>query len=79
MQTKAINMNKKQNNAQESDFSKLATPAQRALANASIKNLRQLAKFSEAGIKEMHGIGPNALQQLRAALKAMGLSFTNKK
>ncbi len=58
---------------------KLAAPAQRALANAGIKSLEQLAKFGEAEIKEMHGIGPNALQQLRAALKAMGLSFTNKK
>ena len=57
---------------------KLASPAQRALANAGIKNLAQLARFSEAQIKEMHGIGPNALITLRAALKAKGLSFAKK-
>ena len=58
---------------------KLAAPAQRALANAGIKSLQQLAKFSEAEIKELHGIGPNAFLQLRAALKAKGLSFTKNK
>jgi DNA repair protein RadC len=54
---------------------KLAAPAQRALMNAGIQNLRQLAKFSEAEIKELHGIGPNALTQLKQALKVNGLSF----
>lgn len=53
----------------------LAAPAQHALANAGIRNLRQLAKFSEAQVKELHGIGPNALTQLRDALKVNGLSF----
>lgn len=53
----------------------LALPAQRALAGAGIQNLKQLTKFSEAEIKRLHGIGPNALKQLRAALKAKGLSF----
>ncbi len=60
----------------ESDLpAKLASPAQRALANAGIQNLAQLAKLSEAEIKDLHGIGPNALMALRAALKARGLSF----
>jgi len=70
----------KQNSQQNSDLPlKLAAPAQRALANAGIKNLNQLSKFSEAEIKELHGIGPNALVALRAALKAKGLSFAKKK
>jgi hypothetical protein len=60
----------------ESDLpAKLASPAQRALANAGIHNLTQLAKLSEAQVRELHGIGPNALITLRAALKAKGLSF----
>ena len=64
----------------ESDLpAKLASPAQRALANAGIHNLKQLSKLSEAQIKELHGIGPNALIALRAALKAKGLSFAKKK
>ncbi len=62
----------------ESDLPKLASPAQRALANAGIENLSQLAKLSEIGIKELHCIGPNALIALRAALKAKGLSFAKK-
>lgn len=62
----------------ESDLPKLASPAQRALANAGIENLSQLAKLSEVEIKELHGIGPNALIALRAALKAKGLSFAKK-
>jgi len=60
---------------QQSDLPKLSAPAQRALAGAGIQNLKQLTKFSEAEIKQLHGIGPNALKQLRSALKAKGLSF----
>ena len=66
---------KKQLNKTGSDLPKLAAPAQRALAGAGIQNLQQLTKFSEAEIKQLHGIGPNALKQLRSALKAKGLSF----
>jgi DNA repair protein RadC len=57
----------------------LAAPAQRALAGARIQNLNQLSKFSETEIKQMHGIGPNALKQLRNALNASGLSFASEK
>ena len=57
----------------------LAAPAQRTLAGAGIQNLNQLSKFSEREIKQMHGIGPNALKQLRGALDDMGLSFASEK
>jgi hypothetical protein len=53
----------------------LAQPAQRTLAGAGITNLEQLARYSEAEIKDLHGIGPNALVKLREALSARGLSF----
>ncbi len=53
----------------------LAAPAQRALAAAGIKRLEQLAKFSESEVGQLHGIGPNALNQLLQALRAKGLSF----
>jgi hypothetical protein len=59
----------------ELPMDKLAAPAQRALANAGIQNLKQLAKFSEIEVKGLHGIGPNALVQLKHALKVNGLSF----
>ena len=72
-------MNRKQNHQHQSDLPKLAAPAQRALATAGIHRLAQLIKFSEGEIKRLHGIGPNALNQLRSALRAKGLSFANEK
>jgi hypothetical protein len=57
---------------------KLGAPAERALAGAGIKNLKQLTKFSEAEIKQLHGVGPNAIGKLRQALADQGLSFKNK-
>jgi hypothetical protein len=61
---------------QENDFpAGLAQPALRALNGMGIQNLSQLSKFSESEIRELHGIGPNALNKLRDALEAMGLGF----
>jgi len=57
---------------------KLGAPAERALVGAGIKNLKQLTKFSEAEIKQLHGVGPNALGKLRQALAEKGLSFKDK-
>jgi hypothetical protein len=57
---------------------KLGAPAERALAGAGIKNLKQLTKFSEAEIKQLHGVGPNAIGKLRRALAEKGLSFKAK-
>jgi hypothetical protein len=57
---------------------KLGAPAERALAGAGIKNLKQLTKFSEAEIKQLHGVGPNAIGKLREALADKGLSFKEK-
>lgn len=58
---------------------KMPAPAQRALASAGIANLKQLSKFTEAEIAQLHGMGPNALSKLREALKAEGLSFKQAK
>jgi hypothetical protein len=58
-----------------SDLPKLAAPAQRALAGKGITTLKQLSRFTESEIAELHGMGPNALGKLREALKAAGLSF----
>lgn len=59
----------------ESDFPKLAAPAQRALAGAGYRSLEQLTKVTEDEIKGLHGIGANALETLRRALEERGLSF----
>jgi hypothetical protein len=65
---------------QESDLPiELAAPARRALVGAGYVRLEQLANLSEAEIKQLHGIGPNALKQLRSALSAQGLSFADGK
>ena len=58
---------------------KLGAPAERALANAGIKNLKQVTKFSEAEIKQLHGVGPNAIGKLRQALADKGWSFAKEK
>jgi hypothetical protein len=55
----------------------LAKPAQRALAQAGYVRLEQLTKVSEAEILQLHGMGPKALDQLRRALSAHGLSFAD--
>lgn len=62
----------------ESDLPRLPAPAQRALAAAGINSLKQLTKFSEAEIKQLHGMGPNAIGKLRRALAEKELSFKNK-
>lgn len=63
---------------QESDLpTRLSKPAQRALANAGISKLEQISELSENELKEMHGIGPKAVEQLRDALEVKGLKFAN--
>jgi uncharacterized protein YdhG (YjbR/CyaY superfamily) len=57
---------------------KMGKPAERALANANITNLKQLSKWSEDDITELHGVGPKALGILHAALKTNKLSFSKK-
>ncbi len=55
----------------------LAQPSRRALAAAGYTCLEHLTKISEAALKKLHGIGPNALKQLRQALEEQGLSFAD--
>lgn len=69
-------MKRKQETPRESDLPDgLSQPAQRALAGAGYKRLEQLAAVSEDEIKQLHGIGPKAIDLLRTALTAKGLSF----
>jgi len=57
----------------------LAQPALRALAGAGLDHLEQLSKVPEETVRELHGIGPNALNTLRGALATAGLSFARVK
>lgn len=65
---------------QESDLPvKLSAPARRALVGAGYIRLEQLSRVSEADLKKLHGMGPKALEQLRTALDARGLSLAGEK
>lgn len=55
----------------------LAGPARRALVAAGYRRLWQLAGLRESEVRELHGMGPKALGQLRRALGARGLSFAD--
>jgi DNA-directed RNA polymerase alpha subunit len=64
----------------ESDLPiELAKPARRALAEAGYARLDQLTGLTEAEVKQLHGVGPKAIDQLRRALGAKGLSFADEK
>lgn len=55
----------------------LSQPAWRALTQTGYQRLDQLTRVSEVDLKKLHGIGPKALDQLRRALAARGLSFAD--
>ena len=72
-------MTQNESSAPESDLpARLAAPARRALAAAGYTRLAQLTAVSEAELLALHGMGPKALEQLREALAAIGLSFAGR-
>jgi hypothetical protein len=66
--------------SRESDLpTELSRPARRALVGAGYRRLEQLDGLDESEVGGLHGVGPNALGQLRRALAARGLSFAGGK
>ena len=53
----------------------LAAPARRALIDDGLFALSDLRKTSLAALKELHGMGPNAIRVLVAEMKKADLSF----
>ena len=53
----------------------LAAPARRALVDQGFYQLSDLRKVSIAAIKDLHGMGPNAVRILVAEMKKADLSF----
>lgn len=53
----------------------LAKPALRALAEAGYVQIGQLDGVSEADLRKLHGVGPNAIAELRRALSARGFAL----
>lgn len=58
---------------------KLAKPAQRALSNAGITTLQQLATLTEEELSSLHGIGPNAVTAIKKILSENGMFLSKKK
>jgi len=56
---------------------KLAKPAQRALSGIGISSLKQFSSYTETEISGLHGIGQNALEKIKKALKEKKISFKN--
>ena len=61
--------------ADDSGFPKLSAPARRALTNAGYTELEQLITLSQAEPRALHGMGPTAIDALRTALAARGLTL----
>jgi hypothetical protein len=55
----------------------LAAPARRALAQAGFIRIEQFTDLTEAEVSELHGLGPKAIDLIRLALTARGLTFSN--
>jgi hypothetical protein len=53
----------------------LAAPARRALIDDGLFELADLRKVSLAAVKELHGMGPNAVRILTTEMKKADLSF----
>lgn len=58
-----------------SAFAVLSAPARRALENARIASLEELAGYSEKDILKLHGMGKSSIPVLSKLLKENGLSF----
>ena len=53
----------------------LGAPARRALVDKGLFELSDLRKMSLAALKELHGMGPNAVRILVAEMKRADLTF----
>ncbi len=72
-------MSTKSKNSHASDFPKIGAPATRALNGAGYFRLEHLTTISENEIAQFHGVGPAAIELLRDALQAIGLSFASER
>jgi hypothetical protein len=53
----------------------LAAPARRALIDEGLYKVSDLRKYSLDAIKDLHGMGPNAIRILTNAMKKSDISF----
>jgi hypothetical protein len=50
-------------------------PALRALHEAGVRSLNDVARWTETDLAKLHGVGPKALGILRSALEGSGQRF----
>ena len=63
--------------AQVGDLPPIGRPANSALLAAGITTLAQVAAYSRRDLLALHGVGPEAVSILAAALAEHGLAFTD--
>lgn len=61
--------------SEQDDLPKISAPATRALANAGITTLTQVAGWSETDLLALHGVGLKAIRILEEALTERGMRF----
>ncbi len=66
---------KRSSSSQADNLPKLSQPARRALASVGVTQLEHLTSHSEKEIKNLHGMGPSGMKELRKALEERGWSF----
>ena len=57
------------------DLPPVGAPARRALEQAGVTTLEDVAARSEQDLLALHGVGPRAVRTLREALAAQGLTL----
>ncbi|MCG9881536.1 MAG: hypothetical protein MH472_13135 [Bacteroidia bacterium] len=60
---------------QENIFSNIAAPAQRALLNANINSIEELAQYSIKELLKLHGMGKSSIPKLQQLLSEHKLHF----
>ena len=58
-----------------SDLPNIGRPAISALAQIGVRNLEQLAAYTEAELLALHGVGPKAIRILRSVMQESGVVF----
>lgn len=53
----------------------LDAPARRALVNAKIFKVSDLARFTQAQIEALHGLGPSSIPKLLKEMKSAGIKY----
>ena len=60
---------------QHDDLPRIGRPATGALREHGVTTLAQVAQWREVDLLAVHGVGPRAVEILRAALAEAGLRF----